>query len=131
MSKSLGNIVDPIELINIYGKDALRFYLVNNIITGEDGKYHQELLIETINGLLVNKYSNLIARTDSMVNKYFEGVVPQSTGNHSESIELLSKLEELKNKYFTEMDEYKFSDSTRTAIRYVEELNGFIDITEP
>ena len=54
----------------------LEFYLINNIVTGEDGKFSEELLIETVNGLLVNKYSNLVARTDAMIRKYNNGVVP-------------------------------------------------------
>lgn len=131
MSKSKGNVVDPIELINLYGKDALRFYLTNNIITGEDGKFSQDLLEETINGLLVNKYSNLVARTDSMVKKYFEGIVPNNSINFEPTNTLKEKLNLIKNNYFTAMDEYKFSDSTRLLISYVEELNGYIDITEP
>ncbi len=131
MSKSKGNVVDPIELINLYGSDAVKFYLTNNIVTGEDGRFSQGLLEEMINGLLVNKYSNLVARTDSMVKKYFEGVVPQAKNDLEPTKELKTKLEELKNKFITEMDEYKFSDSTKTLINYVEEINGYIDITAP
>ncbi len=131
MSKSKGNVVDPIELIDLYGSDAVKFYLTNNIVTGEDGRFSQGLLEEMINGLLVNKYSNLVARTDSMIKKYFDGVVPERMNDLNETTELKAKLISLKEKYFGEMDEYKFSDSTKTLINYVEELNGYIDITAP
>ncbi len=131
MSKSKGNIVDPVKLAEKYGRDAIRFYLTNNISTGEDGKISNELLEETINGLLVNKYSNLVARTDSMIKKYFNGVVPKNDINNDESNELFIKLDNVKEEYFEAMNNYKFSDSTKLLIKYVEYLNKFIDVTEP
>ncbi len=131
MSKSKGNVVDPIKLIELYGSDAVKFYLTNNIVTGEDGKFSQTLLEEMINGLLVNKYSNLVARTDSMVKKYFEGIVPEAKVDLDATKKLKEDLKALREKYFKEMDEYRFSDSTKTLINYVEEINGYIDITTP
>lgn len=131
MSKSKGNIIDPIELIELYGSDSLRFFLTNNIVTGEDGKFSKELLEEMINGLLVNKYSNLIARTDSMIKKYFNGFVPENKIDDQNTKTLKSKLNLIKENYFSDMDNYKFSDSTKKLIQYAEELNKFIDITEP
>ncbi len=131
MSKSEGNVIDPIKLINKYGSDAIKFYLTNNVVTGEDGKFSQALLEETINGLLVNKYSNLVARTDAMINKYFDGIVPQRKNNLEATKELKTKLENIKNEYISTMDAYKFSDSTKLLINYVEEINGYIDITMP
>ncbi len=131
MSKSKGNVVDPIKLIELYGSDAVKFYLTNNIVTGEDGKFSQTLLEEMINGLLVNKYSNLVARTDAMVKKYFDGIVPSAKTDLESTKELKEKLSTLKNEYIIAMDEHKFSDSTKKLIKYVEEINGYIDITAP
>lgn len=131
MSKSKGNVVDPIELINLYGSDAVKFYLTNNIVTGEDGKFSQDLLEEMINGLLVNKYSNLVARTDAMIKKYFNGIVPEIKTNLPATNDLKNNLNNLIKQFESEMDEYKFSDSTKTLIKYVEEINGYIDITTP
>ncbi len=131
MSKSKGNVVDPLDLIKLYDSDSLRFYLVNNISLGEDGKFSQNLLEDMINGILVNKYSNLVARTDAMVKKYFNGMVPKNNNDFRESKDLKIKLKELREKYFEKMDSYKFSDSTKILINYIEEINGFIDKTEP
>lgn len=131
MSKSKGNVVDPNELIKIYGSDAIKFFLTNNIVTGEDGKFSQKLLINMINGILVNKYSNLIARTDVMIWKYFDGVVPKRTIENIEFVKLEEKLLKITNNYFKLMDEFKFSDSTKLIINYIEELNLFLDITTP
>ncbi len=131
MSKSKGNVIDPIKLIETYGRDALRFYLINNIVTGEDGKFSNELIEGMINGLLVNKYSNLVARTDAMVNKYFEGIVPSKKVDLKEYREMKIDLNKIKKQYITYMDNYEFSNSTKELVKYVEEINGFIDKTEP
>jgi len=131
MSKSKGNVINPIDVLKKYGKDALRFYLINNIVTGEDGKFSTELLEGVINGLLVNKYSNLVARTDSMVKKYFDGIVPINNYKLKEYKDFKNALNNIKDKYIHCMDSYEFSNSTKELIRYVEEINGFIDKTEP
>lgn len=131
MSKSKGNVVDPINLLKKYGRDAVRFYLINNIVTGEDGKFSEELLETTINGLLVNKFSNLVARTDAMVNKYFDGVVPTKEIDLPEFKEVKTSLEKIKQSYIKFMDSYEFSNSTKELVKYIEEINGLIDKTEP
>ncbi|BDU67352.1 MAG: methionine--tRNA ligase [Candidatus Tyloplasma litorale] len=131
MSKSKGNVVDPLELIKIYGSDEIKFYLVNNIVTGEDGKFSEELLIEMINGLLVNKYSNLVSRTDAMIKKYCKGIVPENKINYLPTKNLTIKLEKIREDYYQKMDNYEFSNSTKLLINYVEEINLYIDLTKP
>ena len=131
MSKSKGNVIDPIDIINVYGKDSLRFFLINNIVTGEDGRFSESLLIETINSLLVNKYSNLISRTDAMVKKYFKGVVPPIQKKTKFDDLLFSKLKLLRDEYHSLMENLEFSNSTKKIINYVEELNQYIDNTSP
>ncbi|NOQ50503.1 MAG: methionine--tRNA ligase [Mycoplasmataceae bacterium] len=131
MSKSKGNVVDPSLLINKYGRDSLRFFLINNIITGEDGKFSENLLIENINGLLVNKFSNLISRTDSMVKKYFDGIVPNGGKLSTLELHLNKKTDLLLEKYYLAMDQFDFSKSTKILINYVEKLNHYVDQSEP
>ena len=131
MSKSKGNVVDPIELIKKYGKDSLRFYLINNIETGKDGKFSEELLIENINGIIVNKFSNLVSRTSAMNKKYFDGIVPKASNQTEVENKLWKTINKLVDEYKEQVNKYEFSDSLKTAIRIVEELNGYIDITEP
>ncbi len=131
MSKSKGNVIDPIKLIDQYGRDAIRYYLINNIETGKDGKFSDKLLIEEINGILVNKYSNLVSRTNAMNKKYFDGVVPSQgkVGQHED--DLWDKINQEIKTYKEQMNSYQFSASTKTAIRVVEALNLYIDKTEP
>ena len=76
LSKSLGNAIDPIELSNLSGPDALRFYLVHSIPTGRDGEFTYEQFVEHCNTFLANDLGNLASRTLAMVHKFFEGKVP-------------------------------------------------------
>ncbi len=131
MSKSIGNVVDPLELIKLFGRDPLRFYLVNNIVTGDDGRFSLNLLKESINGILVNKYSNLVFRTNIMIQKYFKGIVPKKGKATKLEIDLKKQLDGFKNEYFNLMDHYEFSKATKLLINYVEELNKYIDLSTP
>ncbi len=77
LSKSLGNVVDPVEMAQQFGADALRFYLIDAIPTGRDGEFTFEQLVEHLNTHLANKLGNLASRTLTLVHKYFDGKSPQ------------------------------------------------------
>lgn len=76
MSKSKGNVVDPNVLLDKYGVDAIRYFLLREISTGSDGYYSEEALVKRINTDLANDFGNLVSRTVAMIDKYFEGAVP-------------------------------------------------------
>ncbi len=137
MSKSKGNVIDPVKLIDKYGSDSLRFFLTLNIKTGEDGYFSNEDFVNNINGILVNKYSNLISRTLKMLENQYSSIVPKI------SINITNKDVEKKTKDIIEFGnstllKYKelnenlmFSESLKEVIRYIEKLNLYIDLTEP
>ncbi|CRX37117.1 / metG / Methionine--tRNA ligase /:628760 Forward [Candidatus Hepatoplasma crinochetorum] len=131
MSKSKNNAINPLDLIKKYGSDAIRFYLVKNIILGEDGKFSENLLIKTINGILVNKYSNLVARTDKMINKYNQGFILEKIIKTSSEIKLEKEIQEIKNNYYKFMDKFLLNQAIEEIIKYIEILNKYIENKEP
>jgi methionyl-tRNA synthetase len=80
MSKSIGNVVDPIAIVKKYGSDVLRYFLLNEVTLGLDGTYSEDLLVERYTSDLADKLGNLWHRTASMIEKYFEGKIPEKTG---------------------------------------------------
>ena len=93
MSKSKGNVVDPNVLIDKYGVDAIRYFLLREIPAGADGYYSEEALIQRYNTDLANDFGNLVSRTVAMVDKYFDGVVPEPkvTGEFDEQLKTVAQ----------------------------------------
>ena len=131
MSKSLGNVVDPVALLDEFGTDAVRYYLAAGISFGDDGNISQELVKEMTNGILVNKYSNLVSRTQAMLEQKRDLVVPSIKDRTNESKELLKSLEDLREKYVSEFKKVNLTKTTRVITEALDLVNGYIDITEP
>jgi methionyl-tRNA synthetase len=132
MSKSKGNVIDPYPLIERYGVDAVRYYLVREIAFGSDGSFTPELFVERINNDLANDFGNLLNRTLGMINKYFAGVIPKYAGFVTEFDEDLEALvKQTIDEYQTNFDDLKITEAIACVLKMISATNKYIDNTEP
>ena len=131
MSKSKGNVVDPYALSEMFGVDALRFFLLRTFPFGSDGNFSNELLIGTINTDLANKLGNLVSRTTGMAEKYFGGKLPVQREDAPEDCELKKMACALRDRYQAEMDKLQLQNGLDEVFKVIDRANKYIDETAP
>lgn len=132
MSKSKGNTIDPYPLIERYGVDAVRYYLVREVSFGSDGQFTPEQFIERINMDLANNLGNLLNRTVSMINKYYDGVIPEyQKGINPFDNEIETLIEETIKEYENNFDNLHMTEAVAAVMKLVSRANKYIDETMP
>ena len=131
MSKSKGNIVYADDLVNKYGVDAVRFYMIHEMPYASDGVYTEDLLIETINSNLANVLGNLVNRTIGMANKYFDGVINNTDVQEEIDKEFIEEILKLKSELDRDFDKFRIADSLERLIEAYRRCNKYIDETMP
>ena len=131
MSKSTGNVVDPLVLADRFGVDAIRFYLLRDVPFGQDGIYTNELLIKRINSDLVNTLGNLIKRTAAMIGQYFDGVIPSPDKTEAVDDELKQFALSTVKAVDEEMNKFDTSKALTHIFDLLGRANKYIDETAP
>ena len=131
MSKSKGNIMYADDLVNLFGVDAIRYYLLHEIPFAQDGTITYDLLIERINSDLANILGNLVNRTISMSHKYFDGVIYEPTAMEEIDNELINLVLETKDKVTEKMNDMRVAEAMDLIFDIYRRCNKYIDETTP
>ena len=131
MSKSKGNVLYADDLVDEFGVDAVRYYFLHEIPFASDGVFTRELLIERINGDLANILGNLVQRTISMGNKYFDGKITNKNISEELDNEFINTVNALKDKVTEKMDDLQISDAITEIFNVLRASNKYIDETTP
>ena len=131
MSKSKGNVIYADDLVEEYGVDAVRYFVLHETPFANDGNISRSLLVERINSDLANNLGNLVNRTISMVNKYFDGVVTNGNNIVDLDEEFLLEKNNIKNKVFNKMDKLEIGAALEEIFVFLRRTNKYIDETTP
>lgn len=131
MSKSKGNVLYADDLVEKYGVDRVRYYLLHEIPLANDGTITHELLIERTNSDLANILGNLVTRTVSMANKYFDGIIENPNVSDNLDTDLINSVLSLHKDVSEKMDEFKISEAIECIINVLRKCNKYIDDTTP
>ena len=131
MSKSKGNIVYPGQMVDKYGVDALKYFLLREFSFGQDGSYTHRNFITRINSDLANDLGNLVSRTVSMVEKYNDGILVVNDAKTEFDDELINLYKEIRVDFEKQMDDLMFHEALESVWRFVRRTNKYIDETMP
>ena len=131
MSKSLGNVIDPLELIESYGVDPVRFYLMKEMVLGHDSNFSMDSFIKCYNSDLANDFGNLLSRVSNLVNKFYNGSLVEGEDLSEDGLAIKKNAKETIDEVSKLMDEMKINDAIERVLQFVRNVNKFLELTAP
>ena len=131
MSKSLGNVIAPLELIESYGVDPVRFYLMKEMVLGQDSNFSMDSFIKCYNSDLANDFGNLLSRVSNLVNKFYNGSLVEGEDLSEDGLAIKKNAKETINEVSLLMDEMKINDAIERVLQFVRNVNKFLELTAP
>ncbi len=131
MSKSAGNVVDPLDIASQYGVDALRYYLMAEMVLGADSNFTPENFIKRYNSDLANDFGNLLNRLSGLIGRYFEGIVPPSQGPSADDEVIMVQGQALSGRVENLLKEYKVDAAINEIMNLVRAVNKYMEVQAP
>jgi methionyl-tRNA synthetase len=131
MSKSLGNVINPLDLLEKHGSDALRYYLMKNMVLGQDSSYSYESFVERYNADLANDYGNVVNRITVLIQKNFNGNCPEPGQYDNKELEIIAQAKSIPESVDKNMKNMKIHDALEDAFSLIRLINKYLELKQP
>ena len=131
MSKTDGNTVDPLKLIDLYGEDSLRYYLMRDMALGQDANYNLDKFIKRYNSDLANDFGNLVNRITIMIKKHFNNIIPQPGDYNEHDLNIIGAAKKTIENTILNFENLKIHDAIEEIMKLLRSLNKYLEINEP
>ena len=131
MSKSLGNVVDPLGLIEEYGVDPVRYYLMREMVLGQDANFTMASFIKRYNSDLANDFGNLLSRVSNLLKKFFNGKIPMDEDNSPEGMVIKENGIKVVSDVWNHIESMRVSEAIETTLQYIRSVNKYMETMAP